>query len=124
MTRAILAGLIIVAAAALFLVSPVLAAQCSGTVGKASFYSDAHHGRTTASGEPFNMNALTAAMPSRKHLGQRYRVTAGNRSVEVRINDVGPAKRLNRVIDLSRASFEKLAPLRQGIVRVCLERVR
>ena len=69
--------------------------------GKASFYADKYHGRTTASGERFSQQAATAA-----HLklpfGTRVNVTniANNKSVVVRINDRGPYIR-GRIIDLS-----------------------
>lgn len=92
--------------------------------GKASFYCCEHHGRLTASGEIFNQNAMTAAMPNRSELGRVYRVSYAGRSVVVRITDVGPAKRLNRVIDLSRGAFAKLAPTSKGVISVCIERIR
>jgi rare lipoprotein A len=40
------------------------------------------------------------------------------RSVEVRINDRGPARRLGRLIDLSQASFAEIAELEEGLVQV------
>jgi rare lipoprotein A len=114
-----LAGAVIVLVAALVLAGPALAANC----GKASFYCCEHHGRLTASGERFDQNAMTAAMPARKHLGQRYRVTAGGKSVVVRITDTGGFAKYGRIIDLSRGSFERLAPTSKGVIRVCLERL-
>ncbi len=92
--------------------------------GKASFYCCEHHGRLTASGEVFNQNALTAAMPNRSELGRSYLVTHSGRSVVVRITDTGGFAKYGRVIDLSRASFERLAPLGRGVIEVCLVRVR
>jgi rare lipoprotein A len=47
-------------------------------------------------------------------------VTLGNRSVKVRVNDRGPAKRLGRAIDLSKAAFRKLTSLEAGLVKVKL----
>ena len=116
---AVLPSAVILLAAFLFLASPAFAATC----GKASFYCCEHHGRETASGEIFNQNAMTAAMPNRSELGRVYRVTHAGRSVVVRITDVGPAKRLNRAIDLRRAAFAKLAPTSKGVISVCLERM-
>lgn len=81
-------------------------------------------GTITASGESFNPHALTAAMPSRSHLGERWRVSIGKRSVTVRVNDYGPAKWTKRGIDLSQAAFAALAPLGQGTATVCLERIK
>lgn len=100
------------------------ALACDGVTGKASYYCCEHHGRATASGEIFNQNAMTAAMPNRSELGRSYRVTHSGRSVVVRITDVGPAKRLNRVIDLSLGAFSKLAPTSKGVISVCIERIR
>src|SRR5262245_57035424 len=52
--------------------------------GIASFYAHTHHGRQTASGAPFDMNANTAAH-RRLELGTRIRVTnlSNNRQVEL-----------------------------------------
>lgn len=100
------------------------ALACDGVTGRASFYCCEHHGRATASGEIFNQNAMTAAMPNRSELGREYRVSYAGRSVVVRITDVGPAKRLNRVIDLSLGAFSKLAPTSKGVISVCIERIR
>lgn len=36
----------------------------SSMAGKASYYAHQYHGRPTASGEPYNMYAMTAAHPS------------------------------------------------------------
>lgn len=113
----LLAAAVILWVAAVF-VSAAQAAQC----GTASFYGAAHHGKPMANGQPFNRHAMTAAMwgPA---FGSRYRVRAGGRSVVVTITDRGPAKRLGRLIDLSEAAFAKIAPLRQGLARVCIERL-
>jgi len=86
--------------------------------GKASFYADKYHGRTTASGERFSQQAATAA-----HLklpfGTRVNVTniANNKSVVVRINDRGPYIR-GRIIDLSKAMFEKISDSSAGVIDV------
>ena len=100
------------------------ALACDGVTGRASYYCCEHHGRATASGEIFNQNAMTAAMPNRSELGRSYRVTHAGRSVVVRITDTGGFAKYGRVIDLSRASFERLAPLGRGVIEVCLVRVR
>lgn len=88
-------------------------------VGIASWYGPELEGRPTASGEPFDPAALTAA--SWHHpFGTRLEVTnlSTGESVEVRVNDRGPARRLRRVIDLSQESFSRIADLDQGLVRV------
>jgi rare lipoprotein A len=91
--------------------------------GKASWYGNEHHGRRTASGEVFNQWAMTAAMPSRKHLGERWRVTYNGKSVVVRINDLGPHRRLNRIIDLSMESARQIGLLSEGVATVCIEKL-
>lgn len=110
------AAVILVVAAAVLWAMPVHAAQC----GKASWYGEAHHGRLMANGKPFNMHALTAAS-NMLPLGARARVTAGKRSVVVRITDRGGFGKYGRIIDLSKAAFAKLAPTGQGIVWVCVQ---
>ncbi len=87
-------------------------------VGVASWYGAKFHGRTTASGEPYDMNAMTAAHPSLP-FGTKVRVTnlENGRSVVLRINDRGPfAKR--RIIDVSRHAAEHLGFLGTGLARV------
>jgi rare lipoprotein A len=75
-----------------------------------------------ANGKPFNMHAMTAAMWGPK-FGTRYRVTSGGKSVVVTITDRGPAKRLNRIIDLSYAAAKQLGMIRAGTASVCLTRL-
>lgn len=103
----------------LFGAGPVRAAEC----GKASFYAEAHHGKTMANGRPFNMHAMTAASNSLP-LGSKARVTAGKRSVVVTITDTGGFGKYGRIIDLSAGSFSRLAHLDRGIIQVCVEMVR
>jgi rare lipoprotein A len=87
-------------------------------IGKASWYGDFHHGRRTASGEVFNMNALTAAHRTLP-LGTRVRVTnlSNWRSVEVRVNDRGPYIK-NRIIDVSRQAAAALGAVDDGVFPV------
>lgn len=90
--------------------------------GVASWYGERFHGRRTASGEPFNMNELTAAHPTLP-FGTRVRVRNldNGREVVVRINDRGPFVR-GRVIDLSRAAASALGFVQAGTARVSLSR--
>ncbi len=89
-------------------------------VGIASWYGDFFHGRRTANGEIYDMNALTAAHPT---LPMPTYVTvtnlANNRTVVVRINDRGPYHD-GRIIDLSHRAAEILGlyPKGSGAVRV------
>lgn len=91
--------------------------------GEASYYHDRFSGRPTASGEPYDPQALTAAHRSLP-FGSRVRVTdmASGRSVVVRINDRGPWGG-GRLIDISRAAAEELGLIRRGKgqVRLTLE---
>ena len=94
-------------------------ARAAEQCGIASWYGPGFHGRLTASGEVFNQYAFTAAHRTLP-FGTIVTVHVGNLSVEVRINDRGPFI-AGRVIDLSRAAFEVIAPLSAGSVAVCLE---
>ena len=91
--------------------------------GKASYYADKYHGRTTASGEVFNQLALSAAHQS-LGFGSRVKVTniANNKSVIVTINDRGPFIR-GRIIDLSKKAFSQIASVKQGVIDVTVERL-
>lgn len=90
--------------------------------GIASWYGDRHHGRRTASGEVFDMNALTAAHKTLP-FGTRVRVRhlATGLEVTVRINDRGPFTG-GRIIDLSRAAAERIGLIRAGVSPVVLLR--
>jgi rare lipoprotein A len=90
--------------------------------GRASWYGRRFHGRRTASGERFDMNAMTAAHRTLP-FGTRVRVrNPGNgREVEVRINDRGPHLR-GRIIDLSHAAASALGLLQVGEATVVLLR--
>jgi rare lipoprotein A len=89
--------------------------------GMASWYGKAFHGRRTASGERYDMNALTAAHP-RLPFGTKVRVTCqrNGKSVVVRINDRGPYAR-GRIIDLSFAAARRLELVQRGEDAVKLE---
>lgn len=92
----------------------------SGTV---SFYGGGEPlNKHTASGEVFDPNAMTAAMWD-VPFGTRVRVTntENNKSVIVTINDRGPAKRLNRPIDLSMGAFSKIADVNKGLINANVE---
>ena len=93
--------------------------------GLASYYGKEFHGKVSASGVRFNMNAMVAAHPSYP-FGTLVRVTnLGNgRSTRVRIIDRGPAPRQRAdgiVIDVSRKAADVLGFIRQGQARVRLE---
>ena len=92
-----------------------------GLVGMASWYGARHHGRSTASGQPFDMHQLSAAHRTLP-LGTRVRVTnlENLRSVVVRVTDGGPFVP-GRIVDLELRCGEGARPRRAGIARVRLE---
>jgi rare lipoprotein A len=89
--------------------------------GEASSYGQEFHGKTTASGEKFDKNKLTAAHPTLP-LGTTAKVTnlENGRSVEVRINDRGPHVK-GRDIDVSLGAAKKLAITESGVAPVKIE---
>ena len=99
---------------------PVEAAPAATSLGQgvASYYGKRFHGRRTASGEAFDMHAMTAAHRTLP-FGTLVQVTnpSNGKSVTVRINDRGPFHR-NRVIDVSRAAAEQLGLIQRGHGRV------
>ena len=91
--------------------------------GLASWYGRRFHGKKTASGELYDMYAMTAAHPTLP-IPSYARVTslANGRSVVVRINDRGPFHS-KRLIDLSYTAAHKLGYLSQGSARVRVESI-
>ncbi|MDQ3638943.1 MAG: septal ring lytic transglycosylase RlpA family protein [Actinomycetota bacterium] len=72
----------------------------------ASYYGRSLEGRPTASGEPFDADAYTAAHKSLP-LGTRLRVNHGGETVQVTVNDRGPYV-AGRDIDLSLAAAREI----------------
>jgi rare lipoprotein A len=93
-------------------------------IGYASFYAGRHHGKSTASGEAFDKNALTAAHRSLP-FGTRLEVTnlENDRSVVVRVNDRGPYVP-GRIVDLSLAAAKAIGMANDGVTRVRLRSLR
>jgi rare lipoprotein A len=86
--------------------------------GMASFYGN-ESGSRTASGQHFNQNAMTCAHRSLP-FGTKLRVTHGDRSVIVTVNDRGPFVR-GRVLDLSTAAARAVGITGAGVGRVVAE---
>jgi len=86
--------------------------------GIASWYGEKFHGRRTANGEIYDMNALTAA---HKTLPMPVRVRVTNldngRSLVLKVNDRGPFVN-GRIIDVSRRAAQLLGFQRQGTAKV------
>lgn len=89
-------------------------------VGMASWYGKQFHGKTTASGEDFDMFELTAAH-KQLPLGSYVKVTnlRNGKWVVVRVNDRGPYAG-NRIMDLS-YSAARMLNFRAGVERVRLD---
>lgn len=90
--------------------------------GVASWYGPGFQGRRTASGKRFNTNHMTAAHRTLP-FGTRVLVTnlANDETVELEINDRGPVKKTNRLIDLSKAAAKKLGFVSAGTAMVRVE---
>lgn len=112
----------------LLLVAALVAAGCASTRsarngvaverGVASWYGPGFHGRYTASGERYDMWAMTAAHRSLPFgTVVEVRNLENGRSVRVKINDRGPFLK-NRIIDLSRAAAEAIGLVGPGTALV------
>ncbi|HET9023844.1 MAG TPA: septal ring lytic transglycosylase RlpA family protein [Burkholderiaceae bacterium] len=91
--------------------------------GAASWYGRQFHGNRTASGEIYDMFAMTAAHPTLPIPSYARVTNPGNgRSVIVRVNDRGPVKD-NRIIDLSYGAATRLGIVSAGTGEVEVERL-
>jgi rare lipoprotein A len=114
----------------LLLVVVYLISGCAATrgtvidTGTASWYGPNFHGKTTANGETYDQNALTAAHRTLP-FNTVVKVTNldNGKSVRVRINDRGPYVG-NRVIDLSFAAAKEIDMIISGLARVKVELVK
>lgn len=90
-------------------------------LGDATFYASYFEGRLTASGEPYDSQAMTAAHKTLP-FGTRVKVTAldSGETTVVRINDRGPFVD-GRIIDLSRKAAEQLGMVQDGAAPVQLQ---
>jgi rare lipoprotein A len=111
----------LLALAVLALALPFGAAQARVQEGVVSWYGERFHNRPTASGELFDIAALTMAHPSLP-FGTKVRVTnlRNGRSVVVRVNDRGPFVGA-RIADLSQAAADLLGFLRRGVAHARIE---
>ncbi len=106
--------------------TPVIEKDLPISFGTASWYSetDAYINLRTANGEIFDDTKMTCAswyFPFKT----RLRVTnlSNGLSVIVVVNDRGPAKRLGRVIDLTKSAYRKIADSRTGLIQVAVEEI-
>ena len=91
--------------------------------GVASWYGKKFHGKRTASGEIYNMYAMTAAHPTLP-IPSYVRVSnpKNGKAVVVRVNDRGPFH-ADRIIDLSYTAAHKLGYISMGSTLVDVESV-
>lgn len=103
--------------------APMTALEPYKERGIASWYGRRYHGQKTASGEIYDMYAMTAAHPILP-LPSYVRVTNINngKSVVVRVNDRGPFHS-DRLIDLSYTAAYKLGVLGGGSAQVEVESI-
>src|SRR5690625_191907 len=97
---------------------PIADSKPFSQTGLASWYGKKFHGKKTATGERYDMFAMTAAHPTLP-LPSYARVTRidNNKSIIVRINDRGPFHS-SRIIDLSYAAASKLDMIGPGKAQV------
>src|SRR6202167_1101419 len=108
-------------------ITPEIRTQAKGQayqVGTASWYGQDFEGKTTASGEEYDMYDMTAAHPTLP-LGSYVRVTnlRNGRAVVVKVNDRGPIVE-GRIIDLSYGAAQALQFQQHGLQRVRLDIVK
>ena len=91
--------------------------------GIATWYGKRFHGKSTSSGETYDMYKMSAAHPILP-IPSFARVTnlATNKSIVVRINDRGPFHS-GRLIDLSYTAAYKLGYVAAGSARVLVEQI-
>ncbi|MGH8445300.1 MAG: septal ring lytic transglycosylase RlpA family protein [Solimonas sp.] len=91
--------------------------------GRASWYGKKFHGKKTASGEPYDMFAMTAAhktLPIPSYV--RVKNLENGRTAVVRVNDRGPFHS-ERIIDLSYAAAARLGIINDGHAAVEIETI-
>lgn len=108
----------------LFALSAALSVYAQGyseEIGKAAYYADKLHGRPTASGKPYDKDALTCSH-KKYPFGTELRITRldNNKSVVVTVTDRGPYHE-GFVVDLSRKAAEAIDLIKDGVTRVKVE---
>ena len=108
-----------------YLLTAVASFTISLNAGIASWYGEELRGHLTANGELFNPDKLTAASwhyPFNTRL--KVTNTLNGRSVQIRVNDRGPNKRLKREIDLPHSAFKQISDPKVGLIQVKVEVVK
>jgi rare lipoprotein A len=92
--------------------------------GKASYYANQFHGKKTASGEKYDMYAMTAAHPVIPFNSIiKVTNTKNGKWVTLRVNDRGPFSK-KRIVDVSKAAALMLDMVKDGTADVKLEVMR
>jgi rare lipoprotein A len=103
------------------MMAPAASASGDASEGKVAHYGAKFNGRKTASGERFNVNAMTMAHKTLP-FGTRVKVTnlANKKSVVVRVNDRGPSSP-DRIGDLTTGAARKIGMTKAGVADARLE---
>jgi rare lipoprotein A len=104
-----------------YIVGAAGGAATADATGNCSWYGREFHGRKTASGETFDMYALSAAHRTYP-FGTLLKVTNldNGKSVQVKVNDRGPYKD-DRILDVSYAAGRELGMLAKGVAPVSIQ---
>jgi rare lipoprotein A len=103
------------------LLPSINAAKATLTEGKASWIGERFQGKKTTSGEPFDMNDLTASHPTLPY-GTKLKVTSKKtgKAVLVRVNNRSEIDN-GRIIDLSKKAAEQIGLIEEGVGIVKVE---
>jgi len=95
---------------------------CVLTSFKATYYSDAFHGKVMRSGQVYDANKLTCASNTHK-LGTKLKVTNldNGKSVIVKVTDTGSFRKVT--LDLSKKAFSKIAELDKGVINITIKKI-
>ena len=77
-----------------------------------------------ADGSRFNDKEFTAACDRRWALGTYLRLSYNGKTVVIKCSDRGSFAKYGRSLDLSKASFQALAPLSKGIISVKVQKLK
>lgn len=92
---------------------------------KATVYHSKFNGRKTYSGEVYDKSKLTCAAGNKYKIGDQLKVTniKNGKSVVVKVNDRGNFEKYGVHLDLSEAAFKKIGELKNGVLKVDIERL-
>lgn len=100
--------------------TPDVTELCAEQTGKGAYYGDHLHGRSTASGEPYDTALMTTAHRTLA-FGSMISVTNlnNNKTVELKVNDRGPFPKTSlKIVDVSKEAAKRLDMFKDGVVNV------